>query len=243
MKPKLVALNLLLVIALVAIVWQGRLQWQQARIKRQENLHAPLKPEPVPPPAPTPKPAAAQPVTYADVATKDLFAKDRNPTVIIEAPKVEPPKPMPPLPVVYGVLGLPSGTKAIMAEKKGADSKPVKQGDSVGEFKIVSLDTQNVVFDWDGKQITKTIDELIDRSAPVTAGQPAAPAAATGPAVAATAAKPPTPTGPGKADPGKAERPCVAGDSSPNGAVADGYRLSFVESPFGRINCHWSPVQ
>ncbi len=84
--------------------------------------------------------------------------------MIIDPPKVEVPKPMPPLPVVYGVLGLPSGTKAIMAEKQGGAGKSVHEGDTVGEFKIVSLDPKNVVFDWDGKQISRKIDDLIDRS-------------------------------------------------------------------------------
>ena len=113
---------------------------------------------------PAPKPDAAPATKYADVATKDLFSKDRNPTVVIEPPKVEAPKPMPPLPVVYGVLGLPSGTKAIMAEKAGVASRSVHAGDTIGEFKIASLDPQNVVFDWDGKQISRKIEDLIDRS-------------------------------------------------------------------------------
>ena len=149
---------------------------------------------------------------------------------------------MPPLPVVTAVLGLPSGTKALMAERKGLESRPVKSGDTIGEFKIVSLDPKNVVFDWDGKQISKSIDDLIDRSAPATPGQATGPS---GPAVAAAVAnkQPAAPTGPGKAQEGKAERPCVPGDTSPNGAVVDGYKLSFKDSPFGRIGCRWTPVQ
>lgn len=252
MKPKLIALNLALLAAIVAIVWEGRAQLHQARVTRRENINVAVKPVAAPPIAPAPKPDAAQPVKYADVANKDLFAKDRNPNVVIEPPKVEAPKPMPPLPLVYGVLGLPSGTKAIMAEKKGAESKPVKSGDTVGEFKIVSLDTKNVVFDWDGKQISKNMDDLIDRSepAPGAASQGAA-AAARGPAVIAAPAAPPpvkqaqaaAPTGPGKAEAGKPDRPCVPGDTSPNGTVTDGYKLSFMPSPFGRMACHWTPVQ
>lgn len=245
MKPKLIAMNLLLVLAIGAIVWQGRVQLHQARASRRAILNAVVKPAAMPPSTPAPKPEPAQPVKYADVATKDLFSKDRNPNVIIDPPKVEQAKPMPPLPLVYGVLGLPSGTQAIMAEKKGASSKPVKSGDTVGEFKVVSLDTQNVVFDWDGKQITRKIDDLIDRSVPATAGGQPAAAAASGPAVAAAPAsgKPAAPAGPGKATAGQTDRPCVPGDTSPNGTVVDGYKLSFTPSPFGNIGCHWSPVQ
>ncbi len=230
-------MNLLLVVAIGAIVWQGRLQLHQAQLKRRQNLNVALKPVATPPPTPAPKPDAAQPVKYADVATKNLFSKDRNPNVIVDPPKVEVAKPMPPLPVVYGVLGLPSGTRAIMSEKKGADSKHVKSGDMIGEFKIVSLDTKNVVFDWDGKQISKTIDDLIDRSGSTVAQ-------ASGPAVAAAPNnnKPPA-RGPGPAEAGQAERPCIPGDSSPPGTVADGYKKAGVVSPFGLINCRWIAVQ
>ena len=129
-------------------------------------MHVAVKPVVTPPLAPTPMPDAALAIKFADVATKDLFSKDRNPAVIIEPPKVEKPKPMPPLPVVYGVLGLPSGTKAIMAVGRGMETRSVRKGDTVGEFKIVSLDPANVVFDWDGQQISRKMDDLIDRSGP-----------------------------------------------------------------------------
>ena len=164
MKLKLIALNLALLLAIGAIAWQARVRWLATQVERRKDLSVTVKPVALPPLKPAPRPDAAQPVQYADVATKNLFSKDRNPTVIIEPPKVETPKPMPALPVVYGVLGLPSGTKAIMAEKRGGDSRSVKAGDSVGEFKIIALDTKDVVFDWDGKQISRKLDDLIDRS-------------------------------------------------------------------------------
>jgi hypothetical protein len=239
---KFIALNLVLAGGVAAVVWQARVQWDQAQAKRRQNLNVVVKPVKALPPAPIPKPEPAQPAKYADVATKNLFSKDRNPNVIIEPPKVEKPKPMPPFPLVYGVLGLPSGTKAIMAEKKGADSRAVQKGDSIGEFKIVSLDTSNVVFDWEGQQISRKLDDLIDHSTPAP-GAGAGPAVPAGPAVAAAAPAPPPAGSPGKPAPGQTDRPCVPGDKSPNGTVADGYRLSFADSPFGRINCHWSPVQ
>jgi hypothetical protein len=245
LKARLIALNLVLIGAIVAVIWAARVQWDQAEARRTQNLSAAVKAIKTPPPAAVPKPQTAPPAKYADVATKDLFSKDRNPNVVIEPPKVEKPKPMPSLPVVYGVLGLPSGIKAIMAEKKGAESRPVQKGDSIGEFKIVSLDTTNVVFDWEGQQVARKLDDLVDRSAPPATAS-SGPAVAAGPAVTAGPAAAPAapPAGnPGKAAPGQTDRPCVAGDKSPNGTVADGYKLSFTDSPFGRINCHWSPVQ
>ena len=163
-KTKLIALNAGLAVGLVLIVWQGRTRWDEAQAERRANLNVPVKHITPPPIAPLPKPEPVQAAKYVDVATKNLFSKDRNPTVVVEAPKVETAKVMPPLPVVYGVMTLPSGTKAIMAERSGAASKPVQAGDAVGDFKILTLDSRKVTFEWDGKQLERNIDDLVDRS-------------------------------------------------------------------------------
>jgi hypothetical protein len=246
LKLKLIALNLLLVLALGAVGWQARIRWNEARMKRRNNLSVKIKPLPPPPLTPAPKPEGAPAAKYADVATKDLFSKDRNPDVVIDPPKVEAPKPMPPLPVVYGVLGLPSGTKAIMAEKAGLASRSVHAGDTIGEFKIASLDPQNVIFDWDGKQISRKIEDLIDRS---NAAQPAGAQAAAAVQAGASSQQnkgQPVAAGPAKevaGAPPQASRACVPGDDSPSGTVVGGYRKNFVASPFGPIGCTWTPVQ
>ena len=243
MKPKFIALNVLLVLALGIIVWQARVRWDEAQAKRRSNLSVKVTPIPPPPVTPTPRPEAAPATKYADVATNDLFSRDRNPTVVIDPPKAETPKPMPPLPIVYGVLGLPSGTKAIMSEKKGADSRSVQAGDTIGEFTIASLDPQKVTFDWDGKQISRKIEDLIDRSNSADAGGAQS---AAGPARAAPLLQnngQPVPAGPGKQTSGQAERPCVPGDNSPSGTVVDGYKKNFKASPFGPIGCTWVKAQ
>ena len=241
-KPGLIALNIGLAAGLVLIAWQGRVKWQEAQAARTANLNVPVKRVTIPPIASTQKPDGVQATKYADVATKDLFSKDRNPTVIVEAPKVEAPKPMPPLPVVYGVLGLPSGVKAIMAERSGSGSKSVHAGDTIGDFKILALDTRKVTFEWDGKQIEKNLDDLIDRTGGATAGSgpapsgPAAPAAPkpssnTAPASNVMGAEISTPDGPARA--------CKPGDSSAVGATVDGYKKTAADSPFGPMNCRW----
>jgi len=246
LKPKLIAVNLLLAAALGVIFWQGRVELRQARAKQGEILNSGVKPVIAPTPAPAAKLEPAQPAKYAEVATKNLFSKDRNPDVVIDPPKIEAPKPMPPLPIVYGVLGLPSGARAIMSEKKGSASRPVRSGDTIGEFKIVALDTKNVVFDWDGKQISKNVDDLIDRSGSTTAAAGQGPSAPPGPAVAPPPppVKSAAPLGPGPASTGGADRPCVQGDAAPDGTVVDGYRkFAGAPGPFGPIGCHWSPVK
>ncbi len=125
-----------------------------------------------------------------------------------------------------------------MAAKAGGAGKSVHEGDQVGEFKIVSLDTKNVVFDWDGKQISRKLDDLIDRTS-VEAPPP-------GPAVSATPAPKPVAPGPVKTDdPKQTDKPCQPGDNSPAGTVVDGYRKAYAATltPFGPMGCHWVAVQ
>jgi hypothetical protein len=244
LKLKFIALNVLLVLALVAIVWQARVRWNEAQSKRRDNLSVKVKPIAAPPITPVPKPGAAPATNYADVATKDLFSKDRNPTVVIEPPKIEAPKPMPPLPVVYGVLGLPSGTKAIMSEKAGLAIRSVHAGDTIGEFKIAALDPRNVTFDWDGKQISRKIEDLIDRSNGPGSGSAQSATVQSSPAAGAAAPPPQpanVPAGPGK-DVGGGYYACVPGDTSPSGTVVNGFKKESMPTPFGP-KCNWFRAQ
>ncbi|MES1260607.1 MAG: hypothetical protein ABUS49_02640 [Acidobacteriota bacterium] len=236
MKPKLIALNLILALAVCATVWQARVRWLRAQAERRATLHVPVpapKPPAVPPAAKLEPPPATK---YAEVAEKNLFSSDRNPTVIIDPPKPPEEKKMPRLPVVYGTMGLPSGLKAIMAEKPGDASRPVGAGDTIGEFKVLTLDPQKVTFGWDGKEIARRIEDLIDRSNTEVASnrgaspRPSGPAAPPPPPVQAQPSGDPrgaelTPTM-------RADRP---GDTSPPGTVVDGYKKVVTPSPFGNI--------
>lgn len=260
MKAKYAAANLCLLIAIAATGWQIRVRWNAAAAARERVVRTTVQSPvvPAPPPVVLPEPATAS--LYADIATKDLFSKDRNPTIVIEAPKVEKPREMPALPVIYGVLSLPGGTRAMMAERAGAASKTVRTGEKVGEFSVASLDTVSVTFEWNGKQIERKVNDLMDRgtSAPAapSGGLAAAPAqvsqnsrneAQLREQVARTSPPPPqvAPTSAVGAEVGaigRSERLCKAGDTSPAGAVVDGYRKVFMSTPFG-TNCRWTPVQ
>lgn len=263
MKPRLIVLNLLLVAGIGASFWQGRARWQDAQALRRNTLDVKVPRIAPPPLSPAPLPEAPTAVKYVDVATKDLFSKDRNPIVIIEPPKVGKPREMPSLPVVYGVLGLPSGVKALMAEKAGLMAKSVRAGDSIGEFKIAALDPRSVTFEWEGKEIQRPIEALMDRGNPGGAapGQPgiaAAPQPPGGfpPNVAAQPQiqqpqvnNPPPPNvaagglvGAELGAPGRSERGCRPGDTTPVGTVVDGYRKVVYSTPFGG-NCRWVPAQ
>ena len=239
MKPKLMALNLALAVTVCALVWQARVRWTEAQELRRATLNVRVKPAAAPPIAPVPQPETPPATKYLDVATKDLFSADRNPDPIIDPPKVEVPKPMPSLPVASGVMNLPSGVKAFMAEKSGQPARMVKVDDVVGEFKIVALDAKNVTFEWDGKQITKKIDDLIDRSNDVASnGAGAGPNLPPPPPSAPLAAKPLDQNTPPGKEMSPGVRSCTNGDTTPPGTVVDGYKKFSEPSPFGPI-CRW----
>ena len=241
-------LNFGLVVLLGAAVWQLRQQWQSAQAHQVQVLgkKVPAPAMPAPPAAVKPSPVNA--TGYSEIAEKMLFSKDRNPTIILPPVEVKPPKPMPPLPLLYGVMGLPSGPVALLSEAPGKGSKGYRKGETVGEFKISDLSTKQITLQWEDKTITKDINEMIDRSngpaAAVAANaSPAAAPAAPSSGSSVTNVAPPS----GKmGTPGVQMtadiRACQPGDTTPNGAVVDGMRKISTPTPFGDV-CHWETVK
>jgi hypothetical protein len=116
-----------------------------------------------------------------------------------------------------------------------------------------------VTFDWDGQQISKPVDDLIDRStaAPTAAAPPgaAAPSPAPGPQAPAGGLAPVNSSNAGASTnvtspkigrevgaAGASVRGCIAGDASPAGTVIEGYRKQIVSTPFGN-QCSWIPAK
>jgi len=235
LKRKLILLNLALAGLIGAAAWQLRVQWLAARQHEKQVLDVKVKP--AAPPLYV-APPAAQPVVpaqYLDVAAKDLFSKDRNPNVIVEPPPPPPPpKPMPALPVVKGILNI-DGVTAIMSESGKAMQKEVKPGEQIGEFKLLAINNEEIVLEWDGKQVRRRVQELFDRSIPEQAPAPASNA----PAPAASAPKPAVQVkaGPGQ-DIGAGRKACVPGDTTPVGTVVDGLKKISWSTPFGE-GCAW----
>jgi hypothetical protein len=243
LKRKLLLLNLALV-ALVALAgWRARQAWVEADRRERAVLRAPLKPLPAPPFASLP---AVEPLTataYEDVAQKMLFSPDRNPTVVIEPAK---PKPMPPLPVAYGVLNLGDGPTAVLSEKARSPHRAFHPGETIGEFKLLAVSTEELAFEWEGKKIVKKVEELRER--PASEGGPSASETASraprpppAPVPALTQVTPERPLGPGESA-GGGIRVCQAGDNTPAGAVVQGMRKVVSSTPFGKV-CRWEPVQ
>jgi len=239
-KLRLLDLGLLAVLALLGV--QLRHERIRAQAREQALLHTGAKPNAVGAVAPLPKVEPLTATSYADVAAKNLFSKDRNPNVILD-PVIPPPeKPAPPFPVARGVMlwgGVPP--TVVLSDKAGGPQKGYHPGEKIGEWKIASIDNSYVIFEWNGKQFKKRIDELLDRT-PLTMAE--APAPAAGPAAS------PKPgqslsangtAGPG-IDTGTGLKGCVPGDKTPSGAVVDGYKKVVNQTPFG-ASCQWEQVK
>lgn len=234
MKRKLLLLNLTLLALSVAAGVHLRREWIDARTREQEVLERRLRPVPAPRVAPLPAVEPVKAATYNEIAQKMLFSKDRNPIVVVEAPPPPKPIPMPALPLFHGVVDFGDGPMAIMSEGPKGAHRDYQPGDKVGAFKLVALNNEELVLEWEGKTITKRVDEFIDRStpAPAAAGQAAAAKAApVAPPVTTAAAAP-------GGDLNGGVKACQPGDTSPAGTVSDGMRKVIKPTPFGS-RCYW----
>jgi hypothetical protein len=244
MKRNLILLNVLLVGLIVAAGWKVQGEWAAQKEHEDQIRKAKVTPPPVPavsiPAAPPPVVAAS----YSDIANKMLFSKERNPNIVVVV--VEKPKPpMPPLPILHGVMGLPSGMLALMSADAKSPSKGVKVGDTVGAFELADLTRDEISLKWEDKTVTKSVSEMIYHGLEVAEKAPPAsapPSASSGSSIVSA----PAAQGPGK--PGVQSvgeqdvKTCTPGDNSPNGTVADGYRKVLIPNPFGS-SCHWELVK
>jgi hypothetical protein len=239
-KLRLLDLALLLLVGLLG--WQLRREWIESHTRELVLLKSAVPPASVPGLAPLDKVDAVTAAEFADVATKNLFSKDRNPNVIVDPPPPPPVKPQPSFPVAHGVMlwdGVPP--TIVLSEKAGGPQKGYHPGETIGPWKLVSVDQSYAAFEWDGKAFKKRIDELIDRT-PIAVEVPKPPTAnvAAKPAPAQPAAQTlssTTHSGPGT-DMGGGFKACFADDKSPEGTVVDGMKKVVSASPFGTI-CRW----
>ncbi len=240
MKSKLLLLNIFL---LGAVVYAG--MHLRDLIDEAAKRHAialgtyPLPPAPAKP-APIPAVPNVAPEQYGEVIQRLLMTKDRSPNV--EPPPPPAAKIMPALPVVFGVFSLGDTSSVMMSEKRGAPQKGYRVGDTIGIFKLLGFNNTHIQFDWEGNEVTRTIEELRDRSGPAIELSQSAPAVA--PAAAApTATRLGGASGPEQGTPMGADlRSCDSGDTSSPGTVKDGYRKLISETPFGKV-CRWERVK
>ena len=111
MKRRILFLNLVLLGAAGLLAYEIRQNWLAAQARERQMLAARPATVTVPAPVATPIPAIASAAGYADLAMRTLFAKDRNPNVIVDPPPAPPPPPpVPPFPYAYGVMDLGDGS-------------------------------------------------------------------------------------------------------------------------------------
>lgn len=246
MRRKLWLLDLFLLISVVITGFALKHRWSESSAREQALLKQAVPAPPAPALPGMPRVNPVTPATYMAAVQMNLFSKDRNPNVILDPPPPPPPPPqMPPLPVAYGVMDLGAGPAAILAEKPGAAHRSYRPGEKIGAFKIVAMNNREILFDWDGQPVKKTLEELADHRPTMTATGGTADAAPA-PAAAATSAQPTVKSlgeakGPG-ADLGNQTRACAPGDTSAPGTVQDGMRKVVTKSPFGDV-CRWEPVK
>jgi hypothetical protein len=244
MTRKLMLLDVALAALVSFLAWQMRREWVEAHSRAQAFLSAQVKQVPAPRLAALPRVSPLAAMAYAEVAQLNLFSQDRNPQVILDPPETPKPKPIPAFPVARGVL-LWDGTPpvVVLSLRPGGGQKGYHPGEQIGDWKIVSVDNQYVVFEWDGKQFKKRIDELMDRSGQETAQAPAA-------APAPNAA--PAPQAQSLSDSKKSDhfvdvgaddmRGCKPGDDAAPGTVVEGFKKVVSSTPFGSA-CRWEQVK
>lgn len=245
MKQRIVVINVLLLLIAGWCGWLLRQNWLDARQRERDYLARRAKTLPVAPYEAAPQTQPAQPSSYADVALRTLFAKDRNPNVILDPPPPPPPPPQVPVfPRAYGVMDLGDGPMVFLGQG-GGKQRPYKQGDVLGPWKIAKIGTERITFEWvdEKKTFEKTLEELRDRAgASEMAASNAAPPPAD--AVVTQVIAVPKVEGPVNA-PGQTSgqvKLCNPGDTNPAGTVIDGYRKVITRTPFGEV-CRWDPVQ
>ena len=252
MRQRLMIVSIVLFAATGVGLWRFRTDYRQAQ-ERYRILQA-AKPAAAPPPAPAPVPGAVQPGSFLDAAAKYLFSPDRNPTVVVEQPKA---KPRPALPQLYGVINVGDGPIALMTIKPNEPHKPVRAGETIGEFKLLAASKDHITLEWDGQKIEKQVSDLLVRGASgTTAG------AGGGTAISATGGSQTPGAGRGTpivnpSVPVPKIEPMIGapmqgangtvyasppGDTAPDGAILNGKKKVVRQTPFGS-QAWWEDVK
>ena len=169
MNRRLIFLNAVLAIVVVYGGVQLRNEYKAAKAREASLRRARITPAPAPPFVPLPSDAPVLPSGYKDVAMKNLFHPSRDPNVPVELPPPPPPPPpMPELPRYHGQMNLGDGPMALLVEKPGMSEKALKPGDTIGQFKLVDVNTSEITFAWmfNGALARRSLRDLADNTVP-----------------------------------------------------------------------------
>ena len=240
MNRKLVVLNVVLAVAIVFAGMKWRDEYRAEKAREAALRQAQIKPVSAPPFYPLANDPPVMPTGYKEVAMKTLFHPSRDPNEPIELPPPPPPPPpMPELPRYHGQMNLGDGPLALLVERSGQAEKAIKVGDTIGQFKLADVNTNEITFTWTatGDTVRRTLGQLMDRTASAPAEvrpQNGAQASAPAPPVVKTN------LGPGEVTQFGFKQ-CQPDDSTPDGTVSQGYRKVSITTPFGK-SCRWDPV-
>jgi hypothetical protein len=178
LNRRLVLLNLALLALAGALVWTLRTNWLAAQAREHAVLQRKVAAKAVLAPPALPGVKTVAPAEYIDVAGKMLFSKDRNPTVVVEAPKPAPEPVMPALPSYHGQMAFDEPV-ILLSTSSNAAQRSYHAGEQVGDFKLVSFDAARVAFEWKGKNVERKLEELRPKeTATQASAQATAPASA-----------------------------------------------------------------
>jgi hypothetical protein len=242
LNRKLMVLNVALAGAIVYGGVELRGQWLAEKAREARLPRGQVAPAPPPPFTKLPEVAPVMASGYAEVAQKFLLDPSRNPDVPVEVvpppPPPPPPPPMPPLPVFHGMMNIGNGPEVIMSVNPLIGHQRVQAGGAIGDFTLVSFNSEQIELEWNGKRIVKSLAELSGHKAGPQAAQESAPEVAAAPARVAPV---PAELGPGMEN-AVGERACQEGDTLPAGAEREGVvkvvgRNSLLGTPY----CIWRP--
>jgi hypothetical protein len=141
-------------------------------------------------------------------------------------------------------MDLGDGPIVMMSEKPGARDRAVRPGETIGVFKLVSVDSEELVLSWEDRTVKKKLQDLIDRGVVDGGSAPSGGQSASAPAGAAIVAAPPPAAS--KPEPGvkltEDTASCQTGDPSPAGTVVNNMRKVVMKTPFGEA-CRWEAVK
>ncbi len=220
----------------LGLAWSLERYWKDYRSRTQWVYAQPAPVTSTSPSELSRAPAAAQ--SFAEIVNRTIFRPERANEAPTESAKA------PELPLLYGAMNLGDGLFAMMApgDQPTALSKPVRAGEVIGGYKLVSIGDSKVVLAWGEKEFTISVWESARRVPRVVenapTGRPAAstaPTARTGP-ITTVGPSPPSSSfseEKKKYTPAGYNAPPGAPPDAPVGTVIGGRRKVVRPTPFG----------
>src|SRR5208283_2046307 len=144
------------------------------------------------------------------------------------------------LPTAHGVILWEGVPPTVVLSDGHGPQKGYHPGDKIGEFTLVSVNNKEIVFEWDGKQVSKRLDEIMEKNLVAQQDASAGTTTVSGTGASAAGVHPPAAAqqgvqsladstslstnvnGPGKETGGV--RMCNAGDTSSPGTIVEGFQ-------------------